>query len=81
MVQKVRTNAEYQAITRHLDEVGLSYSVEPPTGKGHPALAITLTDGRVVHYTIACTPRGRLNAKSRVAQIKRFLAERAAQSA
>lgn len=74
MIQRVRTNADYQAITRHLDTLGLRHRVVPPEGKGHPALMIRLPSGDEARYTIACSPRGGLNSRARVADLRRFLA-------
>lgn len=77
LIAKVRTNGDFKAITRHLDESGLAYVVVKPNHKGHPALRITLPDGREVDHYITCTPRGRSNSAARVASLRRFLASQA----
>ncbi|WP_333826872.1 hypothetical protein [Pararhodobacter sp.] len=70
---KVRTNADFQAITRFMDGEGIAYELRAPEGKGHPILIITSADGQKLRYPIACTPRGRCNTPARVASLKRFL--------
>ncbi|QCP84340.1 hypothetical protein EYE35_01200 [Cereibacter sphaeroides] len=76
LIQRVRTNADYQALTRHLDTLGLRHRVVPPEGKGHPGLMIRLPSGEEARFQIACSPRGGLNSRARVAELKRWLASR-----
>lgn len=76
IIQKVRKNADYQALARFLEEQGLQWEVLPPTGKGHPFMRISLPDGGTIDYQISCTPMGGCNVKSRVASLRRALIER-----
>lgn len=73
IIAKVRTNPDFKAIARFLDEHGLSFVACPPLGKGHPYLLIAMPDGREVAHTITCTPCGRANATARVATLRRVL--------
>lgn len=70
---KIRTNPDYQAMTRYLDAEGIAYELRAPEGKGHPFLVITGPDGRTSRVPIACTPKGRCNTEARVASLKRHL--------
>ncbi|WP_103173752.1 hypothetical protein [Paracoccus sp. SY] len=70
---RVRTNADYQAMSRFIDGLGLAHEIVKPNAKGHPALAITLPCGTLLIHHIACTPRGRCNVDARVAGLKRAL--------
>lgn len=76
LMAKIRRNPDYIAKARHLDSLGLSYRVAYPNGRatGHPAIFITLPDGREVHNSIASTPSPRLNMDGCVSELKRFLA-------
>ena len=74
MIQRVRTNPDYKALTGYLDQLRLPHRVEAPSGKGHPALVVSLPTGGEVRYTIGCTPSGRLNAPARVSDLRRKLA-------
>ncbi len=70
---RVRTNDDYRAMTRFLDDHGLAHEIVKPNSKGHPALSITLPSGTVLVHHIACTPRGWCNGPARVAGLKRRL--------
>ncbi|MGP9804048.1 hypothetical protein [Paracoccus sp. NSM] len=70
---KIRKNPDYIALARYLDAHDLKHEIVPPTGKGHPALRITLPDGSDMIHHIACTPRGRCHVAPRVAQLRRRL--------
>ncbi len=72
---KLRTNQEYKTLTAWLDANGFRWAVEKNNGTGHPDIAITLADGRVIHQTISCTPMGGVNAAARLARLKRRLRE------
>ena len=71
MGQKVRKNADYIAITRYADEIGLPWELHPPVSKGHPFLRCTMPDGSCFDFTITCTPGGYIDSASRVAKFKR----------
>lgn len=72
---KLRTNPEFKILTAHLDSLGFRYEVCAPTGKGHPFLRIDVPGiAQVLTHHIACTPRGGINAQSRVAGLKRAIA-------
>ena len=76
IIQKVRKNPDYQALARFLEEKALQWEVLPPTGKGHPFMRISLPNGETIDYQISCTPMGGCNVKSRVASLRRVLAEK-----
>ncbi|TJZ85818.1 hypothetical protein [Paracoccus hibiscisoli] len=75
LTAKVRKNADYIALSRFLDDLGLPHEVVQPNAKGHPALRITLPTGTLMDHHIACTPRGWCNAPARVAALRRKLIE------
>ncbi len=70
---KVRTNSDYRALARFLNEIGLPHEVVQPNSKGHPAIRIILPCGSVLDHHIACTPRGRCNTVAIVARLRRRL--------
>lgn len=70
---KVRKNPDYIAATGYLDQIGLRFEVVNHPGKGHPFLRITLPHGDTMAFTIACTPRGRINQDAVVARLKRAI--------
>lgn len=70
---KLRVNAEYKALTAWLTTHGYAWDVVKRNATGHPELAITLADGRVLHQTISSTPMGGVNTSSRLARLKRAL--------
>lgn len=70
---KLRQSPEYDALTRHLDSLGIRWSAHAHQAKGHPYLAIHTPEGDPLRYTIACTPRGWCNTSARVARLNRFL--------
>lgn len=70
---KVRKNPDYIAATGYLDQIGLRFEVKAHQGKGHPYLLITLPLGDTMAFTIACTPRGRINQDAVVARLKRAI--------
>lgn len=70
---KVRTNPDYKAAIRYLDQIGLRYEVCAHPGKGHPFLRITLPDGDDMAFTIASSPRGRVNTDAVVARLRRAI--------
>lgn len=57
IVAKVRTNPDYQALTRHLDSLDIRWATCPPEAKGHPYLLITDAAGESFRHTISCMPR------------------------
>jgi hypothetical protein len=73
---KVRTNPDYQALTRHLDGLGIRWAVCAPESKGHPYLLISDADGGTFRHSIACSPRGYINVPARIAQLNRALRQR-----
>jgi hypothetical protein len=71
---KVRTNADFKAMTSWLDSQRLQWSVHAPTGKGHPYLMVERPKGgEPVKHSIACTPRQSVAAAAKVASLKRTL--------
>jgi hypothetical protein len=74
---RVRKNPDYEALARYLKGIDLRHRVGFPGRRehGHPAILIALPDGGEVAFTIASTPMGGCNTKSRVAELKRFLAK------
>lgn len=70
---RLRTNADYRAMTAFLDAQGLRWELVKPNAKGHPALRIQLPGGMTLDHYIPSTPRGRCNATARVANLRRFL--------
>lgn len=70
---KVRKNPDFVAMTTYLDSLGLEWSVQNPTGKGHPKLVILLPSGSTYAHTMACTPRLNSPPAGKVAQLKRAL--------
>lgn len=47
LINKVRKNLCYRECARILDEIGLEWELCPPTGKGHPFLAIQTEAGEI----------------------------------
>jgi hypothetical protein len=76
LAERIRKNPDYVGITRFLDAHDLPHRVAYPGTRtsGHPALFITLPDGREVNYCIASTPKQSLNVAKCVAGVRRFLA-------
>lgn len=72
---KVRCNPDYKACTAYLDGLGLPWEVLPPTGKGHPKLAVTLPSGGTYYHPIGCSPSGRLSTGRVLASLRRGLAK------
>lgn len=70
LIQKVRKNPDFVAATRLLDELGLDYALEPPTGKGHPILRIGS-----VRWPVASSPRSRMRTANVRAHLRRRLRE------
>lgn len=75
LADRLRRNADFQAMTRYLDQIGLGWRVVKPNHKGHPALAIALPGQPepLIHH-ISSTPGGWCNTEHRVAKLKRALA-------
>lgn len=70
LINRVRKNPDFVAISSWAEKNGLTMTLEPPTGKGHPK--ITITDGRtVMRRPIACTPRSYMNITNVIAAIER----------
>lgn len=70
---KVRKNADFQAIKRYLNDIGLRFETHRPTGKGHPFIRIDLPGGGTLDQFITCTPRGRSNPDAYVSKLRRAL--------
>lgn len=75
LVAKVRTNDDYRALARLLDDLDLRHRVAMPNGRtsGHPALFVTLPTGAEVPFTIACTPKGYISIPMRLNRLRKFL--------
>jgi hypothetical protein len=72
---KVRKNPDFDTVSRELDRLGLSWSLNTATGKGHPMLHIQI-GGIVYRRPVACTP-GTNTPKSRfLGDVRRWLRER-----
>jgi hypothetical protein len=75
MVNKLRTNDDFKAITAELDARSLPYEVSKPTGSGHPSILITMPNGDVLRHHVTCTPRGGGNPRGALAFLRRALAK------
>lgn len=73
LVARLRTNADFKALSAFLDGLGLAWSIERPTGKGHPALLIELPNGELLRHTVTCTPRGGGNPLGAIAYLRRAM--------
>ncbi|WP_444668376.1 hypothetical protein [Cereibacter changlensis] len=73
MGNKVRKNEDFKAIADFLKLQKLDFVVKSPRGKGHPYLAITLWDGRIIEHNIAGTPRGSGNPDAARTHLKHEL--------
>ena len=70
---RLRRNADFQAVTRYLDDAGLEWRVVKRNAKGHPHLRVEDQLGTVAWLMIASTPMGGCNTASRVAGARRIL--------
>lgn len=72
--QKLRQSAHFNALEAELERLGLSYTVCPATGSGHPFLLITIP-GRAdpLKHNVACTPHQKVPAAANVAHLRRAL--------
>ena len=74
LVQKLRQTPHFPAMERYLDGLGLRWSINPPTGSGHPYLLIQMPDGREIKHSVACTPRSSTNPDATLSRLKRAMA-------
>ena len=72
---KVRGNTDYIAATEELTRLDIPWRLEPPTGKGHPMLHITLPAG-VYRRPVGCSPSTRTPKGAYVNSLHRWLRER-----
>lgn len=75
MEQKVRKNPDFIACTEYLNSLGLKWEVLPPTGSGHPKLAILMPSGEIYRHPIPCTPRQSTDPGVALSKMKRKLRE------
>ncbi len=75
LIARIRRNPDYEVIARHLDDLRLDHRVAYPNGRvtGHPAVFVTLPDGREVHFTVASTPMPGINKAACLRRFKNFL--------
>jgi hypothetical protein len=52
---KVRKNPDFETVSAELDRLGIEWSLNPATGKGHPMMHITVR-GVVHRRPVGCTP-------------------------
>lgn len=55
---KVRKNADYLAVTAYLDSLGIEWTLQPATGKGHPFIQIDRPNFAPFRFHLATTPKG-----------------------
>lgn len=73
---KLRTNAEFPAISAFLKAVGMDFTLHNPPGKGHPYIDIRLPHGgEPLRHYINCTPKGGGNPKGALSKLRRALRE------
>jgi hypothetical protein len=72
---KVRKNPDFDTVSRELDRLGLSWSLNTATGKGHPMLHIQI-GGIVYRRPVACTPGTRTPQARFLGDVRRWLRER-----
>jgi hypothetical protein len=77
LLNKVRKNADYEAVARYLDGMVIAHRVGFPNGRisGHPAVFIALPDGSEVPFTIASTPSAWISQAACVNRLKKLLAK------
>jgi hypothetical protein len=72
---KVRKNPDFDVVARELDRLGLSWTLNPATGKGHPMLHIII-GGTVYRRPVSCTPGARTPQARFLGDVRRWLRER-----
>lgn len=70
--EKVRGNADFAVASEELTRLGLPWSINIPTGKGHPMLHVTI-NGSVYRRPVGCTPSTRTPNGVYVASLRRWL--------
>jgi hypothetical protein len=71
---KLRQNHCYNECAKLLDDLGLRWEINPPTGKGHPFFSITRPDGgEPIIQSVSCTPRSRGTGRTTLAMLRRKL--------
>lgn len=73
IIQKVRKNHCYQQQVQILHDLGLSFELHPPTGKGHPFLLIQNPNGGTIRHSVATTPKRRSTGNGAVNLLRRRL--------
>jgi hypothetical protein len=73
--EKVRGNPDYDVVSRELDRLGLDWSLNIATGKGHPMLHIEV-GGIVYRRPVACSPGMNTPRAKFLTQIRKWLRER-----
>lgn len=72
---RLRQNADFNAIKNWLNAADLPFTVHPPTGKGHPYIIITMHDGTEFRHIVACSPRAGGHQAGAISHLRRKLRE------
>ena len=73
---RLRQNADFNAIKNWLNAADLPFTVYSPTGKGHPyIIIITMTDGTELRHIVACSPRACGHPVGAISYLRRKLRE------
>ena len=74
IITKLRKNTCFQLCTKLLDDLGLTWEVHPPTGKGHPFILIEHPNGgEQIKFLVAATPKSYATGPRSVGNLRRKL--------